>query len=66
MVFNGSQLAKMKKKKSRFLKCPRHKIHRVEVVDPSNFHYALKKYDFCEYVKFWVISWKFDIWFITA
>ena len=26
----------------------------------------LKNYDFCEYVEFGAISWKFDIFFITA
>ena len=52
MFFNGSQLAKMKK--STFLTCPCHKIYREEVGLKTTI--ILKKYDFCECVKFGVIS----------
>ena len=51
-------------KKSRFLTCPRHKIYMVEAVGLSLLY--LKNYDVCEYVKFWVISWKFDILLTTS
>ena len=61
--FNGSQLAKMKKHfpsislswnlygRSSFSK---------------KFQLCFKNYDFCEYVRFGAISWKFDILSITA
>ena len=42
------------------------KNYRVEAVGLSIANYALKYYDFCEYVKFSAISWKFDILSITA
>ena len=47
--------------KSRFFTCPCHKIYREEAVGLKKFQLCLKNYDFCEYVKFRAISWKFDI-----
>ena len=52
---NSSQLAKMKKYRI-LLTCPCHKNYRVEAVGLSLFQVILKKYDFREYVKFWVFS----------
>ena len=49
-----------------FLTCPCHEIYRVESVGLKTSNYTLKDYDFCEYVKFGAISWKFDILSITA
>ena len=50
--------------KSRFLACPCHKIYRVELIGLSPI--MPKNNDFCEYAKFQVISWNFDILLITA
>ena len=70
-VCNRSQLhGKNKKKTSRFLTRHRHKIYGVEAIglSVSNYFYLFifLNYDFCEYMKFGVISWKFDILSITA
>ena len=40
-------------RKSRFLTCPCHTIHRVEAVALSLSNYTWKNCDFCEFVKFW-------------
>ena len=52
--------------KSTFLTCPCHEIYRVKAFALKNYKLYLKNYDFCEYVKFGAISWKFDILSITA
>ena len=52
--------------KSRFLTSPCHNIYRVEAVGLSLFNCTFKNYDFCKYVEFGAISWKFDILLITA
>ena len=49
-----------------FLTCPCHKIYKDEAVSLKKLQIYLKNYDFCETVKFGVISWKFDILSITA
>ena len=49
-----------------FLTCPCHKVYRDEAVGLKSLKIYLKNYDFCENVKFGAISWKFDIWSITA
>ena len=41
------------------------KFYRVEAEEIPKKN-KLKSYDFCEYVKFGTISWKFDILLITA
>ena len=53
--------------KSRFPSCPCRKVYREEAVGlkSSNLIY-LKNYNFCEYVKFGVTSWKFDILSVAA
>ena len=57
---------KWKKKKSIFLTYPCQKIYRVEAVGLSISNNTLKKYNFCEHVKFRAIWWKIDILWITA
>ena len=52
--------------RSRFLTCPCHEIYEVEAVGQYRSNYTFKNYDFCEYVKFGVILWKFDILSITT
>ena len=55
--------------KSIFPVCRGHKIYCfyiVEAVSPRNFNNTFKNYNFCEYVKFWAISWKLDILSITS
>ena len=53
--------------KGRFLTCPcNHKIYRVEAFGLLISNYMLKNYEFWDYVKFGVISWKFDILLTTA
>ena len=39
---------------------------RLESPGLKSYDYTLKIYDYCEYVKFGAISWKFDILSITA
>ena len=51
--------------KSTFLVCSCHKVYR-EKANGSKFQLCFKKYDFCEYVKFGAISWKFDCFFINS
>ena len=58
-TFNGSQLAKMKKSIPDM--SPAIKIYREEAGWSKKFQIYLKNYDFCEYVKFGAILWKFDI-----
>ena len=61
-MFNGSQLAKMKKRV--FLTYPCHEIYRDEAVEKLQRYF--ENYDLCEYVEFGAISWKFDILSRTA
>ena len=66
MFLNSSQLAKMR---STFLTCPCqccHEIYRIDAVGFKKFQLYFKTYNFCEYVKFGAIPWKFDILLITA
>ena len=56
----------MKKWKRVLLACPCHEIYRDEAVGLKKMQLYLKNYDFCEYVEFGAISWKFDILSITA
>ena len=43
-----------------------HEIYRVEAVGLKSSSYTQKNDDFCEYVKFGAISWKFVILSITG
>ena len=49
-----------------FLTCLCHEIYRDEAVGLKKTQIYLKNYDFCEYVEFGAILWKFDILWITA
>ena len=45
---------------------PAMEIYRAEAVGLKSSDYTFKNYDFCEYVKFGAILWKFNILSITA
>ena len=49
-----------------FPTCPCHEIYKDDAVCLKSYKYTFKNYDFCEYVEFGAISWKFDILSITA
>ena len=68
MIFNGSQLAKIKFKKSIFLAYHHHEIYRVEAVGLKSSNYTFKKIQFLwkKKVKFGAISRKIDILSIAA
>ena len=46
--------------KTVLLTCPCHDMYRDEAVDLKKMQIYLKNYDFCEYLEFGAISWKFD------
>ena len=63
IYLNGSHLAKMKKYIP-YMSLPYNVQGRSSWFEKFKLYF--KNYDFCEYVKFLAISWKFDILSITA
>ena len=66
LIYKGITAHNWQKWKSRFLTCHCHEIYREEAVGLKSFQLCFENYNFCEYVKFGAISWKFDILSITA
>ena len=66
IVYSSQRLTTGKNEQVDSFVCPCHEIYRIEAVGLSISNNIFKNHDFCEYVKFWAISWKFDILSITA
>ena len=58
-IFNCSQLAKLKKRVS--LSCHCHEIYTTEEVGLQSCNNIFCNHNFCEYLRFGVVSWKFDL-----